>query len=228
MQHRCVGNVAAGQAAVGAAPKTWHRQLYSTSSKPVETDPVGSFPSGHPAGCWVSLPHLQLRTTALLRRTRFRIDLIPIKPLSCLATSHYTHQWEWDQQHMGSTKGQKAISNSKAGANAPPPRRRRPQPPAHQVASAGREQRGAARSEKRAAPCCVLRSAVCDRGVEAEHRVARTRAQRESCALALCTGSVYWDMLGSRSSKRNPITCSGAASARVLLVRAHLLVAYCN
>jgi hypothetical protein len=27
---------------------------------------------------------------------------------------------------------------------------------------------------------------------------------------------------------RNPITCSGAASARVLLVRAHLLVAYCN
>jgi hypothetical protein len=33
---------------------------------------------------------------------------------------------------------------------------------------------------------------------------------------------------GSRSSKRNPITCSGAPSARVLLVRAHLLVAYCN
>jgi hypothetical protein len=34
--------------------------------------------------------------------------------------------------------------------------------------------------------------------------------------------------VGSRSSssKRNPITCSGAASARVLLVRAHLLVAY--
>jgi hypothetical protein len=33
---------------------------------------------------------------------------------------------------------------------------------------------------------------------------------------------------GSRSSKRNPITCSGAPSARVLLVRAHLLlVAYC-
>jgi hypothetical protein len=34
--------------------------------------------------------------------------------------------------------------------------------------------------------------------------------------------------IGSRSSKSNPITCSGAASARVLLVRAHLLVAYCN
>jgi hypothetical protein len=32
----------------------------------------------------------------------------------------------------------------------------------------------------------------------------------------------------SRSSKSNPITCSGAASAAVLLVRAHLLVAYCN
>jgi hypothetical protein len=31
-----------------------------------------------------------------------------------------------------------------------------------------------------------------------------------------------------RSSKRNPITCSGAPSARVLLVRAHLLVAYFN
>jgi hypothetical protein len=31
---------------------------------------------------------------------------------------------------------------------------------------------------------------------------------------------------GSRSSKSNPITCSGAASAGVLLVRAHLLVAY--
>jgi hypothetical protein len=31
-----------------------------------------------------------------------------------------------------------------------------------------------------------------------------------------------------RSSKRNATTCSGAASARVLLVRAHLLVAYCN
>jgi hypothetical protein len=29
-------------------------------------------------------------------------------------------------------------------------------------------------------------------------------------------------------SKRNAITCSGAASARVVLVRAHLLVAYCN
>jgi hypothetical protein len=37
--------------------------------------------------------------------------------------------------------------------------------------------------------------------------------------------------VGSRSSKRNPITCSGlsgGASARVLLVRAHLLVAYFN
>jgi hypothetical protein len=31
---------------------------------------------------------------------------------------------------------------------------------------------------------------------------------------------------GLRSSKMNPITCSGAASAGVLLVRAHLLVAY--
>jgi hypothetical protein len=31
-----------------------------------------------------------------------------------------------------------------------------------------------------------------------------------------------------RSSKRNPITCSGPPSARVLLVRAHLLVAYYN
>jgi hypothetical protein len=31
-----------------------------------------------------------------------------------------------------------------------------------------------------------------------------------------------------RSSNSNPITCSGAPSARVLLVRAHLLVAYCN
>jgi hypothetical protein len=159
MQHRCVGNVAAGQAAVGAAPKTWHRQLYSTSSKPVETDPVGSFPSGHPAGCWVSLPHLQLRTTALLRRTRFRIDLIPIKPLSCLATSHYTHQWEWDQQHMGSTKGQKAISNSKAGANAPPP----PSPPPPAPRASGRiGGQGAARSsEEREARSPVLRAAVC-------------------------------------------------------------------
>jgi hypothetical protein len=27
---------------------------------------------------------------------------------------------------------------------------------------------------------------------------------------------------------RLPFTCSGAAAARVLLVRAHLLVAYCN
>jgi hypothetical protein len=31
-----------------------------------------------------------------------------------------------------------------------------------------------------------------------------------------------------RSSNSNPITCSGGPSARVLLVRAHLLVAYCN
>jgi hypothetical protein len=33
---------------------------------------------------------------------------------------------------------------------------------------------------------------------------------------------------GLRSSNSNPITCSGAPSARVLLVRAHLLVAYYN
>jgi hypothetical protein len=32
----------------------------------------------------------------------------------------------------------------------------------------------------------------------------------------------------SRSSKRNPVTCSGAASAGFLLVRAHLVVAYFN
>jgi hypothetical protein len=36
------------------------------------------------------------------------------------------------------------------------------------------------------------------------------------------------DSVGLHSSNSNPITCSGAPSARVLLVRAHLLVAYCN
>jgi hypothetical protein len=54
------------------------------------------------------------------------------------------------------------------------------------------------------------------------------------CQCLLCLGALggWWLAKAttgrSRSSKSNPITCSGAASARVLLVRAHLLVAYCN
>jgi hypothetical protein len=51
---------------------------------------------------------------------------------------------------------------------------------------------------------------------------------------AVCCGLFLWGRgrgpwcRGSRSSKSNPITCSRAASAGVLLERAHLLVAYCN